>query len=31
MYAFPLIIVTILLGAVVRLHDENSSTDKPKQ
>jgi hypothetical protein len=31
MYAFPLIVVTILLEAVVRRHDENHSTDKPKQ
>jgi ABC-type dipeptide/oligopeptide/nickel transport system permease subunit len=29
MYAFPLIILTILLGAVVRQHDANNSTDKP--
>ena len=30
MYAFPLIIVTILLEAVVQRHDANSSTGKPK-
>jgi hypothetical protein len=30
MYAFPLVIVTILLEAVVQRHDERNSTDKSR-